>query len=147
MGKTVLHALTCPFEMVYHFVPWSLLLLVLARIGFNALVLPDRYHDDWGTYCKLSTIEAAQLVPAGAELKIYGKSVPLTMNSVHFTQTRGAILRAYEDSFAPGDYLLIDPELYPYVEVDSVAVFGIRHGKRHLLLGRYVGGRQSPRQL
>jgi 4-amino-4-deoxy-L-arabinose transferase-like glycosyltransferase len=114
--------------------------LLLARIGFNALVLPDRYHDDWGTYCKLSTIEAAQLVPADAELKIYGKSVPPIMNSFHFTQTRGAILRAYEDSFAPGDYILIDPELYPYVKVDSVTIFGIRHDQRQLLVGRYVGG-------
>lgn len=149
LPKTVLLnlALLAPLLAYWYQKQQRILLLVLAllvaRIGFNAMVLPHRYHDDWGSYCKLSSVEAAKAVPLGEELKVYQLSTPPVTNSFYITQTRQRILRAYDTGFEDGDYILIDLEVYPEVRLEKLATFGIRHNKKTLHVGRYRGLREG----
>lgn len=43
LGKTVLHLFTFPFEMVYHFLPWSLMLIYFIRKDTLSLIQEDSF--------------------------------------------------------------------------------------------------------
>lgn len=55
--RTVLHLFTFPFEMVYHFLPWSLLVLYFIRKGIVDYLRRDRFM----VYCLL--IFATNVIP------------------------------------------------------------------------------------
>ncbi|GJM35001.1 MAG: hypothetical protein DHS20C18_40020 [Saprospiraceae bacterium] len=48
-GRTIGHLFTFPFEMTYHFLPWSLLVIYLFRKGIKQLLLENPFV----TYCGL----------------------------------------------------------------------------------------------
>lgn len=43
IGKTILHLFTFPFEMVYHFLPWSLMLVYFIRRDIFKLIRQDEF--------------------------------------------------------------------------------------------------------
>lgn len=65
LGETLVHLLAFPFEMVYHFLPWSLLLGYFIRRDIVALIRQDRFI----TYCLL--IFLANLLPYWTSPEVY----------------------------------------------------------------------------
>ena len=49
LGRTILHFFTFPFEMVYHFIPWSLMIIYFLKKGIFKVLLKDSFV----TYCLL----------------------------------------------------------------------------------------------
>lgn len=47
IGNTILHLFTFPFEMIYHFLPWSLFIIYFIKKGMLRLIL----QDDFITFC------------------------------------------------------------------------------------------------
>ncbi len=45
LGKTILHFFTFPFEMVYHFFPWSLMILYVLDKGFWKKIQANRFTE------------------------------------------------------------------------------------------------------
>lgn len=43
LGRTVLHFFTFPFELIYHFLPWTLMVVFFLRRGSWRLILEDRF--------------------------------------------------------------------------------------------------------
>ena len=43
IGKTILHLFTFPFEMIYHFLPWSLMVLYFFHRSTSELILENRF--------------------------------------------------------------------------------------------------------
>lgn len=65
LGETLLHLMAFPFEMIYHFLPWSLLLLFFIRRDIIDRIRQDRFM----TYCLL--IFLANLLPYWTSPEVY----------------------------------------------------------------------------
>ena len=50
IGKTILHIFTFPFEMTYHFLPWSLMIIYFFKKGIHKIILKDQFI----TYCLIT---------------------------------------------------------------------------------------------
>ena len=119
---------------------WLLILaLVIARMGFDWFVLPDRYHDDWGTQVKLSTMEAIELVPKNKPLYIYGRTAFQPTNAFYATRTHQEIIPRKREDFNIGDYLIIDTTKYPDIPVIWKADFVVRFKHKTIQVGEYRG--------
>ena len=49
IGKTILHLFTFPFEMTYHFLPWSLMIIYFFKKGIRKVILENSFI----SYCLL----------------------------------------------------------------------------------------------
>lgn len=49
IGRSILHFFTFPFEMIYHFIPWSLMLIYFLKKGIHKVILKDNFI----SYCLL----------------------------------------------------------------------------------------------
>lgn len=92
--------------------------LLIARIGFNWFVLPDRLVNDNGRRVKLSSIEVARQMQS-KPLYVYKKSLMQPANSFYLSITRDAIIPRLNNKFpADGNYI-IEPSRYPQVWDDT----------------------------
>jgi 4-amino-4-deoxy-L-arabinose transferase-like glycosyltransferase len=113
--------------------------LILVRIGFNWLVLPDRHQQDWGTLVKETTLAAAQQVPEKEKVYIYkGSPFPYT-NCFYFSTAADQILTRRVKGFKKGDLIIADPEKYPKILLSDTIPIKIRTSKRTVYLARYQG--------
>lgn len=110
--------------------------LLVMRLGFNWFVLPDRYRNDWGTEVKRSTIEAIERIPAGAVLYIYKATALQPTNSFYATRAWEGIIPVKHEGFQPGDYLIVDPDEYPKVQLADPSPVYLRMNQDTLWLGR-----------
>ena len=114
-------------------------MLLLARIGFDWFVLPDRYQEDWGTMVQTSSIEVGESLMDIEDLYIYKASSCQATNSYYITRTRKQLLPRKYEGFEVGDYMIIDQEMYPKARLEEVQELYIRYGKKSISVGRYMG--------
>lgn len=99
----------------------TIAVLLVARIGFNWFVIPDRYVNDLGTEVKLSSLAAAEKFP-DRTLYVYKNSVIQPTGVYYITRTRREILKKKHEGFKPEDVFLINPPQYQEPEY-------IKHGE------------------
>ncbi|MFK7934745.1 MAG: ArnT family glycosyltransferase [Saprospiraceae bacterium] len=111
-------------------------ILLIARIGFNWFVLPDRLANDWGSLVRESAVKSAKRT-LGEPLFIYETARPEEMQSFYITAVRREILRAKSEDFNTTDYYIIDPlksdGKLEYIKYDEVKV---RHQKHRLAVAK-----------
>jgi 4-amino-4-deoxy-L-arabinose transferase-like glycosyltransferase len=86
-GKTVLHLFTFPFEMCYHFLPWTLLALHLLRKNALQLLQQQRFIT-WNALVFITTI-----LPYWASVEVYPRyvlmHVPLAFTVLMYLHFKG----------------------------------------------------------
>ncbi|MCC6727065.1 MAG: glycosyltransferase family 39 protein [Saprospiraceae bacterium] len=132
VGKTVLHLFTFPFEMLYHFLPWTLLAVYFFRKNVFAQIRANRFVT-WNALVLMTTI-----LPYWASVEVYPRyllmHVPLLFTVLLFLHQKNkeagtAMLRWIEGIFQVGCWALLgacfvplfvekfaqQPNLYPKV--------------------------------
>ena len=111
------------------------LFLLVVRIGFNWFVLPDRYKNDYGTLCKLSSIEMGKKFKNEA-LYVYKETEMQPTNNFHLTYERQQIIPIQMSNFDTSALYIINPTLYPDVSYEPLGEFQVRHGKLTYIIGK-----------
>lgn len=112
----------------------TVLLLLLARIGFDWFVIPARNRDDFGARCRESSIRVG-IAHRGEKLLVFGKADMQPTNSFYLTMGRGAIIPRVLDTLEQNTRLdrhalyIIDHYNYPWVSYEKKDSFQVRHGK------------------
>ena len=118
-------------------VPALVLALLLARIGFDWFVIPDRNAHDFGNLCRVSS-KTAGTKWREKELLVYRETDMQPTNSFYLTVARGKIIRRASDPVDKNAGYIIEGKAYPrvsYTRVDSILV---RHGRRTFDIGMLV---------
>jgi 4-amino-4-deoxy-L-arabinose transferase-like glycosyltransferase len=108
------------------YVLYLILFLLVFRVGFNFLVLPDRNDNDYGDLCRASTIEIGKTY-ADRKMYVYKDVFMQHTNSFYLTNARGAIVPRAYDSFEGDALYIIDEEYSRQVKYDSIDHFKGRH--------------------
>ena len=112
-----------------------IILLFIARIGFNWFVLPDRYQNDWGTQCKISSISIGEETK-GRNLFLYRNTGYTPTNAFYITRAREAILtRSYQKADLDNFYI-IKNDFYPDVKIELLDYLKMRQDSAQLEFGK-----------
>lgn len=99
------------------------MILLVARISFNAFVLPDRNANDWGNEVRLSSIEAAKF-SIGKPLFLYQDVAIDETNSFYISNTRGERLLRKQEDFIVTERYIFSPRRRklnpPYRKVENI---------------------------
>lgn len=112
----------------------TILLLLLARIGFDWFVIPARNRSDYGALCRESSLRVGEAY-RHKKLVVFGKADMQPANSFYLTKGRGAIIPRVLDTLETKATLdrtalyVIDPYNYPWVSYERQDSFQVRHGK------------------
>jgi hypothetical protein len=102
LGKTVLHLFTFPFETLYHFLPWTLLVVYLFRKNALAQIRANRFIT-WNALVLVTTI-----LPYWVSVEVYARyllmQVPLMFTVLVFLHQKNkeegtALVRWVEGAF------------------------------------------------
>lgn len=89
----------------------TIAILLVARIGFNWFIIPDRYAEDRGTKVKL-TSQAAGEKYKDADLFAYKNSILQITNLFYITEASGKILYKKHEDFEEGEVYFINSGQY-----------------------------------
>lgn len=102
--------------------------LLLMRVGFNWLVLPDRNAEDWGNLCRQSTIEAG-LQFRDRPMYLIGDTELQMTNAFYLTNARQKIVPRTAEPTDSNAVYIIHPEAQTDWPREKVGEFKYRHGK------------------
>lgn len=114
--RTILHLFTFPFEMMYHFLPWSLFSLFLLRKDFWKQVRANRFI----YYC--SAVFAINIIPYWTSVEVFPRYLlmlaPLVFTvSLYFYKTR---FEAYNKSYKSLEFFFVGISALAVLAVFSV---------------------------
>jgi hypothetical protein len=118
----------------------GILVLLLARIGFNWFVIPDRNAHDFGDICRKSSIEVGSKY-RDERLLVFGETDMQPTNSFYLTNARGKIIPRVldiEETDPPLDrtvLYIVDTISYPMIPVTQKDSIYVRHGKLTYAVG------------
>jgi hypothetical protein len=97
------------------------LVLLVARIGFNWLVLPNRLKIECSTLVRQTTSDAIPKL-SGEPLYVWSKHYWLQpITGYYFTSETGQILRRTSGDFQKGRYYLVWPDGLPTTDFEEIA--------------------------
>ncbi len=112
------------------------LVLLVARIGFNWFVLPSRLTVECSTNVRASTLEAVEKA-AGQPIYIYKNSLGFQpMTGYYFSRETGRILTRQHEGIDSAAYYLIDPTLYDPRPFDKIMNVKIKWECGELIFGK-----------
>ncbi len=110
--------------------------LLIARIGFNWFVLPDRLVNDNGIKVKTTSVNVAHKLQ-NEPLYVYKKSLMQPTNSFYLSITRGAIIPRLLKDFPSDANFIIEPSRYPNVLGEYQDSMYMRHNEdRYFHIGK-----------
>lgn len=110
--------------------------LLIARVGFNWFVLPERNADDSGAIVKETSMEIGNYYK-GKPLYIYNNTRMQPANSFYLTVTKGEIIHFCRDSLPQGAPFILDPSRNKDLGYEKLGEIYMRHlDQRYFDVGR-----------
>ncbi|MCB0520603.1 MAG: glycosyltransferase family 39 protein [Lewinellaceae bacterium] len=115
------------------------LVLLVARLGFDWFVLPSRQAIDCRNFVRDSTLAAVEKL-GGQPLYIYQNSLgnqPIT--GYYFTRETGQILTSVHHDFDRPGFYLVNTSLYPKDDFEELCKVRVKWECGELMIGRWRG--------
>lgn len=107
--------------------------LLIARIGFNWFVLPDRNANDWGDEVRKSAIEVGKLTK-GESMYLHGGTLLQATTLFYLLKERKAVVLTTKGALKEGNYYIFSPT-HKNPDYEKVTELKLRHGRWILDVG------------
>jgi len=106
-------------------------MLLVFRLGFNLLILPDRNSNDYGNELRLSAIEAGKYF-SDKDLSILGVLDVNPSNSYYLSRESGRTVQVSYGEPKAGSHYIIDPNNYQGPPYEKLFELKVRHPKKQI---------------
>jgi hypothetical protein len=117
--------------------------LLIARVGFNWFVLPERYVDDTGTIVKATSEDIGRQY-RDKPLYIYKNTRMQPANSFYLTVTKNQIIPYYKDTLPADVPFILDPSRNVGLDYEQLGQIYMRHlDQRYFDVGKFGDGKME----